>query len=247
MIHPVPEAVSDRAACLHEPVSICAHGLLRSPPEDGSPVLVVGAGIIGLAAVAALRGMFPACPVTVLARHEHQAAAARACGADHVVRSDPAGAHWEQLADLSGARLAGALPDVMLMSGFPYVVEAVGTPGAITDALRSAAYHGTVLLLGAAGISSVDLTPVWYKEVALVGSIDHQVDAAAAPGPAGGAGLHSIDRALDILGRGLLPDDVVITHEFPLEDYRDAIETAVDKTSGAIKVVFRPGRAGSGV
>jgi L-iditol 2-dehydrogenase len=240
MVHPVPDPVSDRAACLHEPVSICAHGLLRSPPEDGSPVLVVGAGIIGLAAVAALRGMYPGCPVTVLARHEHQGAAARACGADHVVRADPGGAHWEELAALAGARLAGALPDVMLMSGFPYVIEAVGTPAAVTDALRSAAYHGTVLLLGAAGISAVDLTPVWYKEVALVGSIDHQVDAGPAPGPAGGAGMHSIDRALAILARGLLPEDAVVTHEFPLEAYREAVGTAVDKASGAIKVVFRP-------
>jgi len=38
-------------------------------PVDGEPVLIVGAGIIGLASLAALRGLFPHCPVTVLARH----------------------------------------------------------------------------------------------------------------------------------------------------------------------------------
>ena len=49
------------------------------------------------------------------------------------------------------------------------------------------------------------------------------------------------DRALDILAAGLLPDPVVVTHEFGLEDYREAIETAIDrKRSHAIKVVFRP-------
>lgn len=244
MVHVVPESVPDRAAGLHEPVSICSHGLLRSPPDDGAPVLIVGAGIIGLAAVAALRGLFPACPVTVLARHPHQAAAARACGADHVVLSDPEGGHWEELAGVAGARLAGFLPDVMLMSGFPYVVEAVGSPGAVTEALRAAAHRGTVLLLGAAGVSEVDLTPVWYKEVALVGSIDHQVDAGGAPGPAGEVGRHSVDRALDILARGLLPDEVVVTHEFPLEGYREAVQTAMDKSTGAIKVAFRPNETG---
>ena len=32
-----------------------------------------------------------------------------------------------------------------------------------------------------------------------------------------------------------------MTHEFGLEDYREAIETAIDRTtSHAIKVVFRP-------
>ena len=98
-----------------------------------------------------------------------------------------------------------------------------------------------MLLLGAAGISEVDLTPIWYKEAALVGSIDHTVDASSAPGLAGGTGRHWVDRALDVLSAGLLPDSVVVTHEFGLEDYREAIKTAIDRTtSHAIKVVFRP-------
>ena len=241
MLHPLPDAVADRGASLHEPVSIACHGLLRAPPLDGEPVLVVGAGIIGLATLAALKGLFPASPVTVLARHDHQARAAAACGADHVVVSDPGNAHFEELAGLSGARVIGYKSHVMLMGGFPYVVEAVGAPQSVTEALRAVAHRGTVLLLGAAGVSEVDLTPVWYKEAALVGSIDHTVDAGSAPGLAGGPDRHSVDRALDILAAGLLPHEVVVTHEFALEEYREAVETAIDRgTSHAIKVVFRP-------
>ena len=130
------------------------------------------------------------------------------------------------------------------MGGFPYVIEAVGAPQSVTESLRSVSHRGTVLLLGAAGISEVDLTPVWYKEAALVGSIDHTVDVGAAPGLAGGPGRHSVDRALDILSAGLLPDHVVVTHEFGLEDFRAAVETAIDRQSSqAIKVVFRPAAA----
>jgi len=107
--------------------------------------------------------------------------------------------------------------------------------------LRAVAHRGTVLLLGAAGVSEVDLTPLWYKESALVGSIDHAIDHGAAPGLAGRADQHSVDRSLEILAAGLLPDEAVVTHEFTLEDYRDAIETAIDRGgAGAIKVVFRP-------
>jgi threonine dehydrogenase-like Zn-dependent dehydrogenase len=242
MIHPLPDAVTDRGASLHEPVSIASHGLLRASPRDGDPVLIVGAGIIGLAALAAVKGLFPSCPVTVLARHQHQADAAAACGADHVVLSDAGNAHFEELAHIMGVRQVGLGTDTMLMGGFPYVIEAVGAPRSVTESLRAAAHRGTVLLLGAAGLSEVDLTPVWYKEVALVGSIDHSVDAGSAPGLAGGPDRHSVDRALDVLAAGLLPDDVVVTHEFPLEDYREAIETAIDReNSHAIKVVFRPG------
>ena len=241
MLHPMPDTIPDRGASLYEPVSIACHGLLRAAPADGDPVLIVGAGIIGLAALAALRGLFPECPVTVLARHEHQAAAAHGCGADHVVLQDPENGHWEALAALSGSRVVGRKKHQMLMGGFPYVVEAVGAPASVTEALRAAAHRGTVLLLGAAGISEVDLTPVWYKEVALVGSIDHTVDLGPAPGLAGGAGRHSVDRALDVLSAGLLPDEVVVTHEFGLEEYREAIGAAIDRSaSQAIKVVFRP-------
>jgi len=241
MIHLLPDTVTDRGASLHEPVSIASHGLLRASPQDGDPVLIVGAGIIGLAALAAVKGLFPTCPVTVLARHAHQGAAAEACGADHVVLSDAGNAHFEELASIMGVRQVGLGADTMLMGGFPYVVEAVGAPRSVTESLRAVAHRGTVLLLGAAGVSEVDLTPVWYKEAALVGSIDHSVDSGSAPGLGGGPDRHSVDRALDILAAGLLPDEVVVTHEFSLEDYREAIETAIDReNSHAIKVVFRP-------
>jgi len=49
------------------------------------------------------------------------------------------------------------------------------------------------------------------------------------------------DRALDILAAGLVPYDALVTHEFALDDYRTAIETAIDRGNArAIKVVFRP-------
>jgi threonine dehydrogenase-like Zn-dependent dehydrogenase len=90
-------------------------------------------------------------------------------------------------------------------------------------------------------VSEVDLTPVWYKEAALIGSIDHTVDRGCAPGLAGGPDRHSVDRAIDVLAAGLLPYDAVVTHEFALEDYRRAVETAIDRGgSHAIKVVLRP-------
>ena len=241
MLHRLPDAVPDRSASLHEPVSIACHGLLRAPPHDGDPMLIVGAGIIGLATLAAIKGLFPASPVTVLARHPHQADAAHACGADHVVLTDDGSTHFQALAELTGARVVGRKANVMLMGGYPYVVEAVGAPQSVTESLRAVAHRGTVLLLGAAGVSEVDLTPVWYKEAALVGSIDHTVDDGSAPGLAGGPDRHSVDRALDILAAGLLPHDAVVTHEFALDDYRTAVDAAIDRgNSHAIKVVFRP-------
>jgi threonine dehydrogenase-like Zn-dependent dehydrogenase len=241
MLHPLPDTVPDHGASLHEPLSIACHGLLRAGPTDGEPALVVGAGIIGLAALCALKGLYPHSPVTVVARHPHQERAAVACGADHVVVATADNSHFQKLGELAGARVVGHGREVMLMGGFPLVVEAVGAPRSVTEALRAVDHRGRVLLLGAAGVSEVDLTPIWYKEAALVGSIDHTVDAGSAPGLAGGAGRHSVDRALDVMAAGLVPYDVVVTHEFPLERFREAVETAIDRSgTQAIKVVFRP-------
>ncbi len=135
MLHPVPEAVPDAAAVLHEPLSIAVHGLLRRPPATGDAVLVVGAGVIGLCVTAALRALFPDSPVTVVARHAHQKAAALALGASHVVVPAADDAHRGELASLAGTTLVGS----MLAGGFPYVVEAVGTPSSIAECLAAVA------------------------------------------------------------------------------------------------------------
>jgi threonine dehydrogenase-like Zn-dependent dehydrogenase len=235
MLFPLPDAVPDAAATLHEPVSIAVHGLLRAPLTDGDPVLVIGGAIIGLATVAAVRALFPASPVTVLARHPHQAEAAAAIGA-HVVTEQSDRAHFEELAARAGARLSGTGDQAMLIGGFPYVVDAVGYPNTVTESLRLVDNRGTVLMLGAAATAEYDLSPVWWKEAALVGAVRHSTD----PGLGGTPSRHSIERALEILADGYLPHDVVITHEFALEQYREAVASALDRKGGALKVVFRP-------
>ncbi|HVM65574.1 MAG TPA: alcohol dehydrogenase catalytic domain-containing protein [Acidimicrobiales bacterium] len=236
MLFALPDAVPDHAASLHEPVSIASHGLLRRQPAEGDPIAVVGCGIIGLAAVAAARVLFPANEVTAIARYPHQAKAAEACGAHHVVMGASDSSHFDELAALTGSDIMGTAPHRILVAGFPYVVEAVGSDSSVTESLRIADNRGTVLMLGAATTHTYDLTPVFWKEIELVGAINHSFD----PGPRGGPTRHSVARAVDILAAGALPHEVVVTHDFPLEDYRTAVETALDRQSGAIKVVFRP-------
>jgi len=240
MLHQIPDDVPNRIAALHEPISIALHGLSRQPPKGSDPILVVGGGIIGLATLAALRALFSANPVTVLVRHAHQAAAARACGADHVIQGSGAEA-FERLSAILGIRTVGSGQDSMLVGGFPYVVEAAGSAGSTTDALRAVDNRGTVILLGAMGTGTVDMTPLWYKEAVVIGSVDHGRNPTASIGQAQPGRDHSIDVALDILARRTFPADLIVTHEFPLAGYREAVRTGLDKgASEAVKVVFRP-------
>lgn len=240
MLHEVPATVADRVASLHEPLSIVLHGLGRRPPRDGEPILIVGGGVIGLAALIVLRALFPDNQVTVLVRHEHQVASAHACGASVVVCGSGSAA-FDEMAAVVGGRPVGFGDDQMLMGGYSYVIEAAGSPSSTTDAFRAVAHRGTVILLGAMGIGQVDMTPVWYKEAVVIGSVDHGAEPKASIGRAPGGRDHSIDVAYDILARRSFPEDAVVTHEFSLQQYREAVEAGLDKhTSRAVKVVFRP-------
>lgn len=71
-------------AALVEPLAVSLHGVRRVMPEPGSRVVVVGAGSIGLLAVAALRAWD--IDVDIVSRHPHQSAAAEALGARVVDR-----------------------------------------------------------------------------------------------------------------------------------------------------------------
>jgi threonine dehydrogenase-like Zn-dependent dehydrogenase len=185
--------------------------------------------------VAAVRALFPACEVTVTARHEYQGEAARAAGAHHVVRAQDTYAHFEELAARCGATVSGRRSGQMLLGGFPYVIEAVGGLESVTESIRLVDNWGTVLFLGAGGAGEVDLSALWFKEAELVGAWNHAHGAHPTRGT-----HHSIDLALEVLAAGGLPESVV-THAFALEDLREAVATAIDKrNSHAIKVVFRP-------
>ena len=233
-LHVLPTDLDLRTAVLTEPLSVSTHAIMRHPPIDGDPVLVVGAGIIGLTAVVALRAVAPKSAVTVLARHAHQADAASALGAEHVVMADDAGDYWSELARLGGGVLRGKRDGATLTGGYRRVIEAVGTGASVGLAIRATAQRGAMILIGGIAVATVDLAALWFKEIDVIGAFCHAVDA----GPAGER--HSFDRALDVLATGALPADIAITHEFALSELAEACNVARDKSSGAIKVILRP-------
>ena len=77
----LPDSLSWEEAALVEPLAVSVHGMRRGELRGGETVAVLGAGNIGLTAVAAARAL-GAGQVFASARHEHQAAMARRLGAD---------------------------------------------------------------------------------------------------------------------------------------------------------------------
>lgn len=227
----VPDDIDDEAAMMMEPLAVAVRAVLAPPISQGDRVLVVGAGIVGLNVVQALRALVPASSITVLARYPHQAAAARRLGADEVVeRADP----YEATARITGAKLyAGAFGNRMLLGGFDVVFDCVGSAKTVHDALRWTRAGGTVVVVG---ISlerlRLDLSPVWAQEVRLIGVVGHGVE------PWNGERRSTYDIVCELLRTGRLTTAGLVTHAYALDEWREAIRTAMDKRSGAIKVML---------
>jgi threonine dehydrogenase-like Zn-dependent dehydrogenase len=83
---PCPNGLGAADACLVEPVGVAVHGLRIAELAPGERVAVVGAGSIGLSAVAAARPT--AGEVALVARHEHQRAAGERLGATSEVAGE---------------------------------------------------------------------------------------------------------------------------------------------------------------
>ena len=214
---PVPDDLSDEAAVMVEPTACAVHAAAQVDPDVDGPIVVIGAGTLGLLTVAAL-GALGRTGVVVAAKYAHQERLAKELGADRVVQPD----------ELAGAvRLATRSLKLgsQLTGGAPVVVDCVGSAASLTQALEVVAPGGTVLVVGMPATTTLDLTGLWHREVALRGVYAYDRDDF-------GAALDlAADPGLD-LGR-------LVTQTYPLDRSSDAIVHAADAgRRGATKIAF---------
>lgn len=143
-LHPVPDSISDAAACFVEPVAAAFEILEQLGPRlsarDG---LVVGDGKLGqlIAQVLKAHGL----QVTLLGKHAHKLALAAERGIDVV----------------------SAPPDAR----FDLVVEATGSQSGLQSALALTRPRGTLVLKSTYhGSVTVDMSPLVIDEITLLGS-----------------------------------------------------------------------------
>ena len=230
-IFPVSSDLSDEQAALVEPLAVGVRTALRRLPEPGEGALVLGSGIVGLNVVQAVRALSPDCHISVVARYPHQAAMARKLGADEIISGEDC---YHATARITGAKLyEGMMGSRMLLGGFDVVFDCVGAAQTLEDSLRCTRAGGAVVM---AGVKlkplHLDLGSVWYQEVDLLGLNSHGMETWD------GRRMQTFELTIALLQQGKLTIEGLITHRFALEQWRQAIQTAQDKSTGAIKVVF---------
>lgn len=228
-LHPVPAGWSDEAAVLVEPVACAVHGALAGPAGQDLTAVVIGAGTLGLAAVAALARFRPdVSSILAVAKHPHQRQLARRLGAATV--AEPA----ELRRAVRRATGSWILDNGQLTGGAPLVIDCVGSPASLADALAVTAPGGTVVLVGMAGHVGVDLTGLWQREVRLQGAYAYGPEPLA-------DGRHSFDLAFELVEAAAL--ERLVSARYPLGRYAEAVAHAADAgRRGAVKVVFDPSR-----
>ena len=227
----VPSALSDETAVLIEPLACAIHSALRAQVPDGGSVLVIGAGTVGLLTQIALRRFANPGRVIVAAKHPRQRAAATIAGADEVVR--PEHALKAVRRSSQAVKLTPERGQDFLLGGVDVVLECTGSKSALDMALRTTKAGGRVVVSGIPA-PGADLTPLWFRELELVGAYTSAME------DVDGGRRHSFALALE-LASNLPMLDQLVGATYPLDRWRDAIDHAMSAGRlGTFKVAFAP-------
>jgi threonine dehydrogenase-like Zn-dependent dehydrogenase len=241
MLHRVPDDVADELAVFADPFAVMLHAVTRHPPPAAGRVMVYGAGALGTCATAMLRALYPDVEVLVVARFDAQADLARRLGAT-VIPHEPALAVIEQAAEWSGGVLQASDGIPMAYPGaIDVVYDTVGKRETFEVGTRVLRARGTLVKAGVHGPTFWEDTPLYFKEISMVGSNAFGVE------EVDGVRRHGIAHYLELASLGRVDLTGMLTHTFRLDDWRDAFTAlATQDASGAIKVAFdfRDGRSG---
>ncbi|HVV73555.1 MAG TPA: galactitol-1-phosphate 5-dehydrogenase [Verrucomicrobiae bacterium] len=210
ILYRVPEALPLEHAALVEPFSIALHAVRRSPPSLNDTSVVIGAGMIGLALLQALRHTGGSRLIAVDVA-EDRLKLARQCGATHTLHSSVAA---EAIRELTGGR------------GADFAFEAVGLSGTVELALRCLRKGGTATLVGnVAPKVEFPLQVAVTRELSIHGSC---------------ASRGEYPACLDMLARGALQAEPLISAKASLSDGAAWFDRLYNKEPGLLKVVLEP-------
>ncbi len=204
----VPEGLDVKDAVLAEPTATAIRACRKADVRSTDTIVVLGCGPLGVLLVAVAKSMGAA--RVILAGRGERLKRAQKIGADIAI--DTSEQNWPErvLEENNGAQV-------------DFVLEATGSTEIINPAIEIAKAGGTVVLLGITWGRPVSFSvdKMVMKEVSLISSV---------------AGVGCFEEALILLKRGKVNPFEIITHTFPLEEFKKALKYERKRIEGAIKV-----------
>jgi (R,R)-butanediol dehydrogenase/meso-butanediol dehydrogenase/diacetyl reductase len=211
----VPERVGADTAALAEPLAVAVRALRRGRLALNESLLVLGAGMIGIASLVAGRSM----------------------GAAPIVVADPIASRRELAATLSAdltldpydPNFLALVRDATNGRGADLAVDAAGSRDSGPLAISAVRAGGRAVVVGLASQpAAIDLFAFASGEKELIGSLSHVWD-------------EDFAAAVRLLGSGVLRADQVVADRIPLEDAVERGFTSIGSTErSGVKILVRP-------
>ncbi|WP_096189416.1 zinc-dependent alcohol dehydrogenase [Evansella halocellulosilytica] len=233
----LPDNVSNTNGVLVEPFSCALHTVMQNPPKQSDIVLVIGAGVIGICLIAALRALNYSCNIVVLVKYPFQGELASQFGADEVIYISRGKDYLSNAAQSMNAHVLHPIfGEPIVHGGADIVYECVGNKKSLHDAIRFTRKGGKLVLLGLASfIENLDMTMIWLNELEIKGSFTYSTEMYH------GQQKRTLQIAVDLMKEGKVDLSPLVTHCFSLENYREAIAAATNKKKeNTMKVIFEP-------
>ncbi|WP_266364804.1 galactitol-1-phosphate 5-dehydrogenase [Tellurirhabdus rosea] len=213
ILYAVPDNVSFTQAALVEPVAVALHALSLTPIQVNDSAVVVGAGMIGLFVIQALR--LAGCGrIIAVDLEDNKLELARQLGATDTLnpKTDEVAARVRDLTHGRGADVS---------------FEVVGAGPTVALAIDCVRKGATVTLVGnLAPKVEIPLQAVVTRQLRLQGScaINGEYEA-----------------ALALISSGKINVEAILSAEAPLTEGAEWFQRLYDKEAGLIKVVLKPG------
>ena len=208
----VPDTVSVEDAVFIEPLACSIHTVQRATIEFGDVVVIAGVGPLGLGMVAAARLKNPGLLIAVDLR-DQRLDVARACGADLGLNPTKV----DVVAEVR--KLSGGY-------GCDVYIEATGHPSGVQQGLQMIRPLGTFVEFSVMrDLVTVDWT--------IIGDTKELDVRGAHLGP------RCYPLAIDMLAKGLLPMEQIVTHRLPLSEYQAGFDMVAAGDS-SVKISLVP-------
>lgn len=208
----VPDDVESKIAAFVEPISCALHGIERADIKNGDNVAILGAGTMGQLLLQMARNT-GAAKLIHIDRIPWKLEVSKQYGATDVVNSSEISS-VEAVNALTGGR------------GADVVIEAVGHPAVLEEAMELVARGGTIVQFGfppEGKKAQIEPFAILQKELDIVGSWINP---------------YTYDRSLQMLAGGALKVEHLISHVLKLEDYEKGISLIENQPEGFMKAII---------
>lgn len=231
----ISKKVSDASAVMVDSFSCALHAVMQNPPKKRDVVMVYGCGTMGLNTIAALRGLGYKNKIVGVYSRGFQKSLAESFGCDATIHGH--GDVFSSVARMTKAKMYSlTIGKPTLEGGVDVMYDCVATSDTITNSLRFLRGKGRYVMIATAGeVGKVDLAPLWFRELSMIGSCEQGHE------QYNKKMIATYQLAINMIEEEKVVLDRLVTHMYPFTAFKRGLKVAIHKKNNAVKVaLFNP-------